>query len=148
MPNIDMQKERARLSAYYRSLTDGELEALAQEEHGLTEPAQEALRGELNARNLKIGSAKSGLNSANSEPVQPAASGLVAVARFRDLPDMLVAKGMLESAGIESVTGDENTIRMDWFWSNALGGYKLCVAEADRDAARQIIQDQFPSNLL
>jgi hypothetical protein len=148
MANIAIQKERARLNAYYHDLTDGELQALAQEEQTLTEPAREALRDELSIRKLKVEPPQARVKSADSEAIQPAVTELVAVARFRDLPDMLVAKGLLESAGIESVSRDENTIRMDWFWSNALGGYKLCVTQEDRDAARQLIQDQFPSNLL
>jgi hypothetical protein len=59
--------------------------------------------------------------------------------RFRDQPDALVSASMLDSAGIEYFLADENTIRMDWFWSNVLGGIKLCVRHADGDTAASLL---------
>jgi len=47
------------------------------------------------------------------------------------LPEALLARSILESAGIECFLGDQNIIRMDWFLSNALGGVKLRVREED-----------------
>jgi hypothetical protein len=47
--------------------------------------------------------------------------------RFRDIPQALLFWSIVNSAGIDSFLVDENTIRMDWFWSNFLGGIKLCV---------------------
>ena len=60
---------------------------------------------------------------------------LVLLRRFRDLPDAYLFKSILDSAGIECFLGDENTIRMNWFWSNLLGGVKLFVSSADTDTA-------------
>ena len=51
--------------------------------------------------------------------------------RFRDLPDALLAKTVLDSASIECILSDEHTIRMNWLWSNLLGGVKLWVREED-----------------
>jgi hypothetical protein len=61
------------------------------------------------------------------------------VRRFRDLPDALLFDSILDSAGIECFLADENTIRMDWFWSNLLGGVKLCVRKSDADAASSLL---------
>ena len=61
--------------------------------------------------------AKTSSNSTNS----------VTLRQFRDLPEALLAKGSLESAGIQVYLVDDNMIRMDWFISNLLGGIKLNV---------------------
>jgi hypothetical protein len=55
------------------------------------------------------------------------------------LPEALLAKSILESAGIESFLGDQNIIRMDWFLSNALGGVKLRVREEDVEVATALL---------
>jgi hypothetical protein len=39
---------------------------------------------------------------------------------------------------------DDITIRMDWLWSNALGGIKLCVKREDTDAAVQLLDQGIP----
>jgi rubredoxin len=56
------------------------------------------------------------------------------------LPEALLAKSVLDSEGIECFLADENTIRMDWLWSNAMGGIRLCVKDVDADAARQLLE--------
>ncbi|MGB8590836.1 MAG: DUF2007 domain-containing protein [Candidatus Acidiferrales bacterium] len=63
---------------------------------------------------------------------------------FRDLPEALVAKGILDSAGIECLLGDENTVRMDWFWSNAIGGVKLWLRRQDVAAAVALLDEKIP----
>ena len=35
---------------------------------------------------------------------------------------------------------------MDWFWSNLLGGIKLCVRESDADAASDLLDLDIPEN--
>jgi hypothetical protein len=64
---------------------------------------------------------------------------ILVVRRSRDLPDALLFESMLDSAGIECFLADENTIRMDWFWSNLLGGIKLCVRASDADEASSLL---------
>jgi ribosomal protein L37AE/L43A len=64
--------------------------------------------------------------------------------RFRDLPHALLFRSILESGGIECFLADENTIRMDWFWSNLLGGVKLCVRKADADSAASLLGQGVP----
>jgi hypothetical protein len=65
--------------------------------------------------------------------------------RFRDLPDALLAKTVLESASIECLLSDENTIRMDWMWSNLLGGVKLWVREADALETTDLLDMPIPN---
>jgi len=64
--------------------------------------------------------------------------------RFRDQPDAFLFGSLLDSAGIECYLADENTIRMDWLWSNFLGRIKLCVRNADADAASSLLDQSVP----
>ena len=59
--------------------------------------------------------------------------------RFRDLPEALVFDSLLDSASVECFLVDENTIRMDWFWCNLLGGIKLYVRKADLETASSLL---------
>lgn len=49
----------------------------------------------------------------------------IVLRRFRDMPDAFLFSSILDSADIEYYLADENTIRMDWFWSDFLGRIKL-----------------------
>jgi len=69
---------------------------------------------------------------------------LTMICRYRDLPEALVAKASLESAGVACFLADENIVRMDWFWSNLLGGVKLFVHTEDADAAVKILEEPAP----
>jgi ribosomal protein L37AE/L43A len=68
----------------------------------------------------------------------------IVLRRFRDMPDAFLFGSILDSAGIECYLADENTIRMDWFWSNFLGRVKLCVRRADADAASSLLEQGVP----
>ena len=63
----------------------------------------------------------------------------IVLRRFRDMPDAFLFSSILDSADIECYLADENTIRMDWFWSNFLGGIKLCVRKMDTEAASSLL---------
>ncbi len=133
--NLEDIVERRRLAASYAAKTDGELLHLAGDPESLTETAWETLEDELERRHLDV----------PSEPVQGRQElelrNLVPVRRFRDLPEALLAKGSLESAGIECVLRDENIIRLDWFISNFIGGIKLCVRPEDAEKARALLDE-------
>src|SRR5437773_6771911 len=60
------------------------------------------------------------------------------------MPDAFLFGSILDSAEIECCLADENTIRMDWFWSNFLGGIKLCVRKMDADAALSLLGQSVP----
>jgi hypothetical protein len=52
-----------------------------------------------------------------------------------------MARGLLESAGIEAFLFDDNMVRMDWFNANALGGVKLRVDADNVDAANRVFDE-------
>jgi hypothetical protein len=68
----------------------------------------------------------------------------IVLRRFRDLPDAFLFGSLLDSAGIECYLADENTIRMDWLWSNLLGRIKLCVRNVDADTASSLLDQSVP----
>jgi hypothetical protein len=98
----------------------------------LSDSAWDALEDELDDRGLDIPEPEPPPNSE-----VPDKRNLVILRRFRDLPEAMLAKGKLDSAGIDCFLADENMVRMDWFISNLLGGVKLLVdPEQFTDASR------------
>ena len=57
------------------------------------------------------------------------------------------ARSLLESAGIEAWIANENLVRMQWFFSNLVGGLRLQVAESDEAAAREILEKAVPPDI-
>jgi len=133
VPNSDDNRERQRLAENYAAMSDGELMELARNPESLTDAAWDALEDELERRDLE----------APAEHVQAAPEidlrTLVPIRQFRDLPEALLAKGCLESAGIECYLRDDNMVRLDWFISNFIGGIKLCVRPEEAETARQLL---------
>ena len=138
MNNAD--QERLRLVEAYSKLSDGELEKIAGESDELTDVAREVLQAEIVRRGLKFELTK----QSGSEEI--AVRHLVTLRKFRDLPEALLAKGSLESAGIECSLADDNMVRLDWFYSNAIGGIKLMVDQLDLEAAEQLLTSPIPEN--
>jgi hypothetical protein len=64
----------------------------------------------------------------------------VVLRRYRDMPAAFVEKSALENAGIQCFLLDDNVVRMDWFWSNAMGGIKLIVREKDAQDAAKVLE--------
>ncbi|AKA34785.1 putative signal transducing protein [Flagellimonas lutaonensis] len=62
----------------------------------------------------------------------------VVLGSFEFLADVQVIKGRLESEGFEVRLKDENTVSVEPFASNALGGIKLLVHKNDEAAAKAI----------
>ncbi len=130
------QTERRRLAANYAGMTDGELHRLARCAEALTDWAWEALEDEMDRRSLKYPEDAAGQPRQSVELQE-----LATVRQFRDLPEALLAKGCLESAGIDCFLADENLVRLDWFISNFIGGIKLKVRAADVENARRILDE-------
>jgi len=142
MNNSNPDQERRRLADLYAGMSDGELDAIAQDSAELTDVARQALAEERSRRHTAL---------AIDEEAQPPAEhiaweDLVVVKQFRDLPEALLAKGSLESAGIECFFADDNMVRMDWFWSNLVGGVKLCVRPEDAEAATELLEQRVPED--
>jgi hypothetical protein len=55
------------------------------------------------------------------------------------MPAAFVEKSVLEDAGIECFLQDDNVVRMDWLWSNAMGGIKLVVRQNDAEEAEKLL---------
>jgi len=68
----------------------------------------------------------------------------IVLRRYRDMPDAFLLGSVLDSAGIEYYLADENTIRMDWFWSDFLGRIKLCVRKMDAETASSLLDQGVP----
>lgn len=135
MSTLDESEERSRLAATYARMSDGELQRLAANAESLTDAAWETLEDELDKRNLEL-------------PVEEAKphdrmhlQTLVTIRQFRDLPEALLAKGSLESTGIECFLRDDNLVRLDWFISNFVGGVKLCVRPEDVVDAQKLLDE-------
>ncbi len=79
------------------------------------------------------------------EPDAPEHRDLVLIERFRDLTDAQLAQGALLSAGIDAVLCDENMVRMDWLYSNAIGGIRLAVDRENENAALEILATPAPA---
>jgi hypothetical protein len=132
------EQERARIAAVYSAMSDEELRQIAESGDELSAAAHEAFAAEVAKRDLHI------------EIVPPRGEDVlefnetVTLRQFRDLPDALLAKGSLESAGIQAYLVDDNMIRMDWFISNLLGGIKLKVRPEDAEAANEILNQPTP----
>lgn len=133
--NLEESIERARLASTYAAMSDGELQNLARSPDSLTEAAWETLEDELDRRHLEL-------------PVEPSLAEpeldlrkLITIRQFRDLPEALLAKGSLESAGIECFLRDDNLVRLDWFISNFVGGIKLCVKPEDVADSEKLLSE-------
>jgi hypothetical protein len=149
--------EHNRLAQFYASLTDGELQQLAREGTSLTEEARAALASEMSRRGMQADAPGDGTaDQATDGAIEGAADAedsaeangraemrdLLTIRQFRDLPEALLAKSVLDSAGIECFLGDDNLIRMDWLWSNLLGGIKLRVRQEDAIVASRLLEGE------
>jgi hypothetical protein len=163
MSRIDPEQERKRLVEFYSQQMDGELEKVAKQAYELTDLAREALTAELAKRGLRIDlvarppvpPSPAPLPGDPPEPELPTEEvqsedeelelrTMVTIRQFRDLPEALLAKGSLESAGIKVVLTDDNIVRLHWFLSNLMGGIKLKVDIENADAANEILDQPIP----
>jgi len=170
MTKIDLERERQRLADHYSRQINGRLEKVAGEAYELSDVAKEVLRSELAKRGLSVDLAEHAPipvkklrpsgdpgehapEAGAAEPESPTSDGeaeggeLVTIRKFRDLPEALLAKGSLESSGIQCALVDDNMVRLDWFISNLLGGIKLQVKAEDADAADEILSQPIPEYL-
>ena len=131
MAGKDIEQERRRLERVYSAMAEGELRVLADDSASLTSEAVQILKAEIARRNLDITLSKSGDEAAVSS------EELVTIRTFRELPEALLAKGMLESAGIQCEVVDDNIGRM--LGSGAVGGIRMQVTRADANAAVQLL---------
>jgi hypothetical protein len=115
-------------------MSNAEVERLAADAASLSDAAKWALKVDLARRGLTTK-----LAEPSPEPEPRPHSRIVNLRKYLTLPEALLAKSILESAGIEAFLGDQNIVRMDWFLSNALGGVKLRVREEDAEDAAALL---------
>ena len=160
---INPQQERERLTERYAAMPLDKLQNIAADWHELTEIARATLEAEIQRRGSSIpdsmktpklvtppSEVKISIPEETDDPPNDIApyisSGvkLVMVRRYRDLPEALLAQGSLGSAGIKSFLADDNMVRMDWFWSNLIGGVKLMVSPEEASDAIAILDQPIP----
>jgi hypothetical protein len=136
---MDLPQEK-ELAQTYRSASDQELMEIALTYDTLTDAAQSALRVEFSRRGLEP-------PEIPEPPVRPEFQRLVTVQQYRDLAEAQVAKGVLDSAGIPCFLRDEHAVRLEWVWSNLLGGVRLQVNEENRAAAEELLAQPIPEQI-
>ncbi len=144
MTNQD-ERERQRLADLYSGMADGELARIARDAASLTDVARLALEKEIGRR----GNVETAENEEEDLPVSMdvvESREVVTLRKFRDMPEALLAKGSLDATGIECWLADDNMVRLDWFYSNLLGGIKLQVKQEDAEVANEILDQPIPEN--
>jgi len=132
----------------YAAMSDEELQKAAApaESAGLTVWAFEDLREEMRKRGLDwVG--KDAHFSQDMERFKVSddlGNRPVVLRRYRDMPAAFVEKSVLDAAGIDCFLQDDNVVRMDWLWSNAMGGIKLMVREKDAEEAERLLNQEPP----
>lgn len=142
MAKIDPAKETERLTALYAGMEDTELAEIVADASSLTEIAHQVLSAEIAKRRMQpIPEFTAHEATATREPIPPEP---VMIRRYRDLPVASVAKSILDSAGIENYLADDNLVRLDWFYSNLIGGIKLFVRPQDAEEADKLLEQGVP----
>jgi hypothetical protein len=138
MAQMDWERERQRLTEWYANMEDAELQAIAIRPESLTDVARQVLQSEMSKRGMDplTGTGKPDAPKESEPPVM--------IRRFQDLPEALLSKSILESAGIEGFLADENLVRIDWFYSNLVGGIKLLVRAQDAETANKVLAQETP----
>jgi len=144
MAEQNADRERRRLADVYAAMADGELQLLAHDFASLSAEGQDALQSEFQRRGLIP---EVDLYAPDTGQDVLEWDDLVVLQQFRDLPEALLAKGSLESSGIDVVLVDDNMVRMDWFISNLVGGIKLCVRQQDEAAALELLAEPIPASI-
>jgi hypothetical protein len=143
MSKVDWEKERQRLTERYFAMEDGELNKIAADWDSLSDAARDVLQAEMSRRGLQMPvqlTEMAQMAKRQSELPMPEI-----LRRYRDLTEALVAKSILDSAGIESFLADDNLVRMDWLYSNLIGGVKLLVRPTDAEAANELLDETAPA---
>ncbi len=122
----------------YAQMSEIELLRLAAAYDSLVGTAQDALRDEFARRGIEP--------PIVAEEIEVTSQPLVTLRRYRDLSEALVARSMLESAGIFCFLRDENFVRIDWGYSNFVGGIRLEV-RAESIAETEALLNQPPERI-
>ena len=147
MEMIDPERERERLREGYSRMIDGELEQIAANEVDLTDIASGVLREEMSRRGLSRESATQvrAMHLPIAGDLLGRSESLCVVRRFASFSEALIAKTCLDGSGIECELADQNVLGANPFLSNALGGVRLFVNEADLEQATKLLDEPIPA---
>jgi len=128
-------------AATYAAMADEELLALVADSDELTDEARKALWTELRRRGME----QQAQDTYENRPKQPASPAtpppnLVSVAYFDNVIHANLAKTKLTSEGIQCYLADEHVVRMNLFYSLAVGRIRLMVRESDRAHALEALR--------
>jgi hypothetical protein len=135
----DPEQDIRLLRERYSRMTEDELLQAAKDVEELTDSARKAIADELRSRSLAA-PGPAGWDAWEGQ-------NWITVAQYRDLPEALLAKGSLESAATECHLVDDNLVRLDWLWSNLLGGVKLVVKPEEEQSAREMLSQPIPERI-
>jgi hypothetical protein len=147
MAKIDPEVERQRLAKLYVTMNDLELVEVAGEPAALSEWAFDALRNEMTKRGLDWAGGSAALTTlreAASAKTDESGNVPEVLRVYRDMTDALTDRMALEGAGIDCYLFDENMVRLDWLWSNLLGGVKLVVRKKDVEQSERLLGQNGP----
>jgi hypothetical protein len=122
-------------------MSEQELRDLAEDWHGLMPEARSALTAEFTNRGLEFAEPPSIVDSL------PELRHLVTIRRYRDLSEAIVARTIIESAGIFCFLQGENFVRLEWQISNFIGGIRLQVDQSDLEEAETILSMPIPESI-
>lgn len=123
-------------------MSELELQDLLADWHSLIPEARSALAAEFTTRGLELIEPPPPVDEA-----LPEFRDLTTIRRYRDLSEALVARAVIESAGIFCFLKDENFARLVWQDSNFIGGIRLQVAAPDVEAAEAILSQPVPDTI-
>jgi hypothetical protein len=148
MEKIDPDLEREKLAARYATMSDLELMKVGQIPGFLTDWAFEALRREMAKRGLDWAGKDLPAPSkmARQEAKEDPGNRPIVIRQYRDIPGGMTDRMILEAAGIDCFLFDENMVRLDWLWSNLLGGVKLVVRQCDAEDADKALNSKQTQN--
>ncbi len=134
-----MDEQQADLRSAYQELSDARLLELNADSDSLTPVARMTLASEIAGRGLDAPDAERQVETAERE--------LVTLRSYRDLSEAIVARSLLESAGITVYLQNENLVRLDWQVSNFIGGIRLQVDRGEAQAAEEILSQPVPDTI-
>lgn len=151
MSIVDLAGEWLRLSEHYRGLTDGELLALARQASSLTVEAQQVLRNEMEARQLKAPPPPPDEPPApvvEPDPDSPYAEDreLVEICRVWSLTDALQVQRLLDVAGIPFFMGKERATGVETGTFNFTEGIPVRVMRIGVPWAWQALRNYEPAD--
>jgi len=144
-----VQVTRDLAEARFGKMSNHKLLDVARGYESLGDVEREALRTEFNQRGLEPPVIEEDDDdAARSQTNGEADAGdYVTVRAYRDLPEAIVARSVLEQAEIPCVLRDENTVRMDWGYSNAIGGVRLQVPQRFVADAEAVLAQPVPEKI-